>query len=117
MDLTELTNKLATAHGLKGKEQTQQYGEALNLALELFPELAAAVTTNVTEMVMSRSNYASPKDHSVAQTFNHVFGIVPELRAAYYYIVIAPLYVDSEYRHYVRRYWLENDRKNDYVKR
>ena len=86
MNLDELTNKLTTAGALKGKERTHMYGEALNEALELFPELALAVQTNVAEMV--QGNYVHPTDSKSAETFRHVLGAVPLLEGAYHHVVV-----------------------------
>ena len=90
MNTTELSDKCATAGGLKGKEQTRMYGEAFNRALELFPELVAAAQTNVTEMVDGR--YVHPTDSKSAETFRQVFDAVPALQGAYHHVVFEPLF-------------------------
>lgn len=92
MDLTELTNKCVTASGLKGKEQTRMYGEALNEALERFPELASAVRTNVAEMV--GGNYVHPTNSKGSETFRQVFERVPALQEAYHHVVVEPLFAN-----------------------
>lgn len=93
MDLTELTNKCVTAGGLnRGKEQTRMYGEALNEALERFPELASAVQTNVAEMVGGK--YVHPTYSKGAETFRQVFDAVPSLQGAYHHVVVEPLFAN-----------------------
>ncbi len=92
MDLTELTSKCVTAGGLKGKEQTRMYGEALNEALELFPDLASAVRTNVAEMVSG--NYVHPTNSKGSETFCQVFVAVPGLQGAYHHVVVEPLFAN-----------------------
>jgi len=92
MNTTELSDKCATAGGLKGKERTRMYGEAFNQALELFPELAAAAQTNVTEMVDGR--YVHPTDSKSAETFRSVFDAIPALQGAYHHIVVEPLFAN-----------------------
>ena len=90
MNTTELSDKCATAGGLKGKEQTRMYGEAFNQVLELFPELAGAVQTNVAEMVVG--SYVHPTDSKASEIFRSVFDAVPYLQGAYHHIVVEPLF-------------------------
>ena len=90
MNTNELSDKCATAGGLKGKERTRMYGEAFNQALDLFPELAVAAQTNVAEML--DGSYVHPTDSKASETFAHVFAVVPYLQGAYHHVVVEPLF-------------------------
>ncbi len=97
MDLTELTNKLATAQGLDGVERTKAYDEALNMAFELFGGFSfqAAVRAKVREMeyvVVPHLHYVNPTHSLFAFPFENVFRVVPGLKEAYHRVVVEPLF-------------------------
>ena len=81
MNVGQLVDKLDRAHSLQGQERRAAYGEALEVAQQLFPDLSEAAERHQRQLLSGER--LSPFETSGRKVFEQVFGEVTGLSRAY----------------------------------